>query len=222
VKEGHWAWATPQTGGANTVYCLLETSGLYLTDLCNSDNGTGSFEAWLRVGQGFPLLLALIHKSTLTSKIAGVALQILCTHGHSAFQPESVGLAGHGAIIYTGCSADKLEKCTVGSKKKVGEIETEPLMSTNPSPTDVVFSSETEETFVTIEFSGTECSVKGTNAPITGTQLCTYESSIESPAELHDLNCKGTGSKLKLGANAAEYEGLNLLFFDGEPLWKIQ
>lgn len=50
--------------------------------------------------------------------------------------------------------------------------------------------------------------------------MCTLAASIETPADEHELVCKGSESSLKFGGVKAEYTGTVNTMVEGGNLWK--
>jgi hypothetical protein len=212
-----WAWAD---GAANTWYCLLKTSGLWGDPLCST--GTGKFEEVLVKGEAFPKQTGLLLLTILVGHAAAIATTIHCEDGDASAQPTVSRLSQEIGITYLGCTVTAPANCEVGNTGGVaGTIKTEKLNALLESLTLTNFSPATENKFVEVEYKGTSCSLKEKKFPIRGSQMCEWNAGSSEPAILHLLNCKKTGSALKIGEEKAEYEGLTHVAFEGNPYWKV-
>lgn len=228
-----WAWADTEK---STLYCVLGGTK-YTDELCEHE---GSGAKFLEVLSGTVVpgsVDATVLLSILKSKIAGAENIIDCTGGNSEGQGASATLQIKELITYTGCTSVKPTKCVVTNKGGTeGTIITNSLEAHLQSLQLVLFEPEGSKVFVEIEYKnkGTEaCSLNKELLPVEGTQSCDWEPAAQLPALDHLLNCKATGSSLKLGSNTATYEGLNHVHLEssasgiaaGElqlPYWKIQ
>jgi hypothetical protein len=227
-----WAWADTTE---STLYCVLGGTS-FEDELCEH---SGSHNAFLEILRKVvpPSVDATVLLSILKSKIAGAENIIDCTGGNSEGQGASATLQIKELITYTGCTSVKPTKCVVTNKGGTeGTIITNSLEAHLQSLQLVLFEPEGSKVFVEIEYKnkGTEaCSLNKELLPVEGTQSCDWEPAAQLPALDHLLNCKATGSSLKLGSNTATYEGLNHVHLEssasgiaaGElqlPYWKIQ
>jgi hypothetical protein len=219
AKEGTYAWAWAENQGKSTLYCLLGGT-LYAESLCESDNKVGPFLEVL-TNEAFPKQTGLLLLSVLTGHAAGIATTIHCEDGDFSGQPLTATLSSGITITYLGCTVTNAG-CTVNSTGgTAGTIETQKLDGSLESLTLVNFTPEEKSKFVEVEYNGTSCALKEEKLPISGSQMCQWNSGSTEPAILHLLLCKKSESALKLGSEKAEYEGLTHVRFEGSPYWKI-
>jgi hypothetical protein len=231
TASGAWAWTTPGNGGKSTWYCLLAAAAtqFYTEGLCQttSASNAGSFYATLDQGQPFPKLVAAFDLGQiLKSKVAGSEAVVNCSGGSSSLQPESGSSAGGGDLTYTGCTVTKPAKCEVSSPKATaGSILTESIRALQASATLVTLEPESAANFSELEFKNKgeeECALKGQKVALKGTQMCTWQTEVETPKLTHDFTCRASESSLKLGESSATYEGLVLARLSDDSVWKIK
>jgi hypothetical protein len=218
--SGSWAWAWPENGGKNTIYCVLK-AGSFTEGLCET-GPSGKFSELLRE-EPFPKLDGPLLLSVLTSSAAGLELKIHCLSGNFAAQPATTTLLTKTLLTYKECEVQKVPNCTVsGGTGGAGTIITEPLDSVLLSLTAIDFKPETGTAFVVLAFGGSSCALKSVKPEITGEQQCGFGAGVSEPALLHLVECKTTGSKLKLGLEPATYEGVAHVLVEGSLWWKIR
>jgi hypothetical protein len=222
VVAGSYAWATPANGGTETWYCVLKGHE-YEDDLCQ-DSGSGPFLPVL-VDELFPKQLGLGGLSVLKGEAVGIKTTIDCKENTFNGQPETGRVTGKAKITYTGCTVIAPANCEIRSVGLLGlgTIKTEPLKGLLLTDRLVDFHPETGTTFVELEYIGGSCLAAVANpAKVEGQQMCTFEASILTPKELHELFCNAGESELKFAGAKATYEGNVSIHFEGKPLWKNQ
>jgi hypothetical protein len=218
--SGAYAWAWADEGGKSTIYCLLKSGGPWGDPLCST--GTGLFEEFLVKGEAFPKHTGLLLLSILVGHAATLPTTIHCGDGDFSSQPVTATLSQEITITYLACTVSAPANCEVDNAGGVaGTIKTEKLNGLLESLTLTNFTPASENKFVEIEYKGTSCTLKGDKFPIKGSQMCEWNAGSSEPAILHLLNCKKTGSALKLGEEKAEYEGLTHVSFESNPYWKV-
>ena len=173
-------------------------------------------------------------KGTLLTKIAGVAVEFLCT---AATLSTGGVLEAHGSISkgtkvkFTGCSTDLNGKATPACQPNNGGTEPGVIVTKPGHGLVVLFALETTkddivellpdegETFATIEM-GKECSI-GTKVPVIGKRLtlkdCNNEFLVEKVEHLVE---QGPGTELWVISKTAEHvsnlDGSALAALSGE------
>jgi hypothetical protein len=130
----------------------------------------------------------------------GVAVHISCLEGFSLLGGLLFGGTSLQSLTWTGCKVTKPAGCTTGTI-------TSKTKGTLLSASETEFSPETGTAFTTITLEGASCSLKGQPFEVTGTQKC-LTPEAESEKELHEVECKTSGSALKAGGKPATLEGL--------------
>jgi len=195
-EPGHWAFCWEAS-----------LAGVGLQEL------TGEEEVTLTQVAGVEALLeakfgeSIVHiECTSTSAVNGVV--------HQA-DPLKEPPFATGAIDFNTCTLlpPLSEKCTIPAL-----IETKALLAQNVSPEgetkpEVEFKPAEGEIFTEITFSGEKCPtiIKG-KQPVKGSQICIWEKPEVDLID-HNLACEESGSKLKLGTNAATFLDLATVLF---------
>jgi hypothetical protein len=222
VSSGEYAWAWAEGAGGETNYCVLGGSG-YTEDLCET-GGSGSFLI-RSTNEPFPKLYGLLLLSSLHSKVAGAAALVTCEAGQTEGQPLAGSLISGLTLEYTGCSVQKPAKCSIAGPPggTTGIIKTKTLIG-ELEGLEVNFRPASGTTWVELEYKnkGTEtCPLNGDKVTLSGAQSCADSGHPETPALDHTIECKGSGSSLKLGTEPATYEGLAHVHLLGNLSWQI-
>jgi len=149
--------------------------------------------------------------SKLSATALGVPITIECKQDKIAGELGSGGSSTNTVITY--------EKCVLGGAAEE-DCKVEKTLTTNKLKDQLTSSGRIEDTFepetgtkfITIAIShttGHECSIEG-SYPITGSQKCEVDTSnsvAETLQAAHEVICDTSGSSLKLGGNAATYQG---------------
>jgi hypothetical protein len=161
--------------------------------------------------------------SVLKGTVLGFATELTGTTAVAKLQAEDSGKS-KGEITFTNITVVKPAKCIV--KEPVVAKFTDQLATPPAALTDLFTGSGTEETFTEIEFKnkGEEaCPLKNQTFKVKGTQTAEFDTSIAAFQENHEVIAKASGSNLKLGPNAATFEGT---FKEVEPIneeeWSLQ
>jgi hypothetical protein len=156
-----------------------------------------------------------INKATKTIEnytLTAAGVTITCTGlevaGGFIEEPATNG-AEH--LVFTGCKASGV--CTVATTLTTNAVKS---TATAGSPVKILFEPTSGTNFITIEFTGAECSLKG-KKETTGKVTCTAPGAATSQVE-QELACNSTG-ELKLGTNAATFKGKGDLTLEGDPSW---
>lgn len=145
----------------------------------------------------------------LTAAAAGITLTCTKETGSGTLvQVNSTEPAASDVeLTFSGCTLTSLPNCKVKEPIKVnggGDL----LDAVTKGRSEVTFTPSEGETFaeITIENNGAKtCLQKGT-FPVTGSQTCALPKGEEEITK-HEVECKTTGSKLKLGKNEATFSG---------------
>jgi hypothetical protein len=222
VTSGEYAWSVADGKGKAIIYCVL--GGTTFTEaLCETTGASGPFKEKL-ASEAFPKLLGAGGLGTFKSKLAGVSLETDCKKNTFSGQPATATTIISGKITFLECTSTKPANCEIHSVGEPTGTITTSLLAGEPtsSRAAVNFRPETGTTFTEIEYLGSSCSLKGTNAALTGSQNCEFEVAATESAEEHTLSCKATGSKLELGSNKATAEGAANIMVEGGLFWLVR
>lgn len=138
--------------------------------------------------------------SKLEGKVLGTTITIECKTDTFT---GSIGSGGKssGEVKFKECSVPTAPKCKV--TEPIEFSFTDLLVGPEKGVKDEFIGTKTEERFVEITLTGSECTLKGTY-PVKGTQTCELPGA-ETLAVEHTIECTPAGSKLKLGTEEAKF-----------------
>jgi hypothetical protein len=142
--------------------------------------------------------------------VGGAELKLHCPkddfHGFLELLGKTKGL-----ILFLGCTVVKPAGCALSSTEI--HVKFKDQLVGHPGPAEDEFTGEgTGEEFTTINIEskpGETCVATGT-FPITGKQKCGLPE-FGTALVVHDIDCKKSGSALKLGGNTASFSSLALI-----------
>lgn len=182
------------------LVCLEKSNGNYEDSLCTVPNtGKGDWESYeVTTALAIEGTLGL---SDLTSTIDKTAATITCAKGTVTGSIEASGKS-KATIVYEECSIAAFSGCEVPN---ITAKVTDKLIETGTTIEDE-FNEEGSGPFATITFKGSGCGIKSLSLKVKGSQICALAEG-EVSKSLHLLDCEESGSKLKLGEEAAKYKG---------------
>ncbi len=169
------------------------------------------------------LVLGLGGLSILTSKLDSVTITIHCLHVDLHGKLEANGLISGLVLTYL--------QCTITGKWEA-KCEVAATLSTNKLMGTASVSGRQETTFepegstfieIVIKAKGEETCAIASTYPIKGSQTCSIdktEKEAEEGKTEHEIICTTSGSKLKLGPEAATYEGSAAVKMEGKT-WAV-
>ena len=164
--------------------------------------------------------------SKLSATVGGLTLTIECKKDFATGTLESAGKSSKAVIKYEECgiAGAWATKCEVAKTLTTGKLKD----ALSVVATRIVDTFEPEATnFIEIVVkrrTGQTCSIE-TTYPITGSQQCEVDkhtAEAESGKQSHELICTNSGSNLKLGANAAKYQGTVKVFLATRDDWRMK
>jgi hypothetical protein len=119
------------------------------------------------------------------------------------------------------CSVTKPSSCTVANPLKTNELKGELINTPPTTPEEQLKGTGEKEEYMTITIEGKECALAGKRT-LTGRQNCKLDATFETAQESHELICAASGSKLKLGSEAAEFEGTIKHHITSKATWSVK
>jgi hypothetical protein len=201
-----WAVGYPGAGGKiNVCFKVVAPMGSFDTGTCFTAGGTKEWELQ-NTTVPVPPAQGQMGPVAMASTVGGVKVEVKCTKGTFKSQPKETGLSSDGLIELKACEVAKPAGCTV-SEPLNAEFNGQLEESSGKLVLDKLTGSKSEEGFAEITLSGEGCTLKGKTEKIKGTQKCGFDKEIETLAFEHEIICKAAGSKLKLEAEPATFEG---------------
>jgi|SRR5271166_461666 len=162
--------------------------------------------------------------STLSATISGSTLTIECETDKFKGTLGTKGASSGTTIEYKKCKVTGAfaSTCTVPGTLTTNTLKDQ--LSSSGRIEDTFEPETTGGTFIEIPVTGGSCSIEHTY-PIKGKQTCEVDSTnaeAETLAATHKLICKTSGSALKLGSNAATYEGNATIELEGGGNWATE
>jgi hypothetical protein len=161
-------------------------------------------------------ILGVSHLSLLEGTIGTTAAKFHCPKDDFTAKLGLLGAVTGGLILFLGCTVIKpATGCTLNPTTIHAQF-TGQLIG-HPNAAEVEFTGSknvgTKE-FAALTIEGAACAIPGTFA-VTGTQKCALPA-FGTALVIHDIDCKKSGSGLKLGGNVASFSSLALVHL-GSP-----
>jgi hypothetical protein len=167
------------------------------------------FHTGLEIGTPPQLVLGVSHLSLLASIVGGAEVKIHCPkddfHGFLELLGKTKGL-----ILFLQCTVVKPTSCTL-NPSDIHAVFTDQLIGHPGAAEDEFTGSKNVATkeFAELNIEGAACVAKGKFA-VTGTEKCALPA-FGTPLVVHDIDCKKSGSNLKLGTEVASFSSLALV-----------
>lgn len=229
AAHGKYTWTWAADNGLSTDYCLLVGGGggsRYTDADCSTPSGSGAYEAIELPNEPYFWLLGTTSGiDGVNSTILGIKVEVSCSTMEFAGQPLTLTLISLAKAKLSKCEVKTPTGCTVSSpgeaSGKIGTSVLDGVLASVGKEVTLTLKPVSGEVFITVDFSGTGCSVNGVKAEVTGRQICTFGAGVSTPAVEHALTCEPSGSELKYAGAAVSMKGsvTNML----EPIlyWKI-
>lgn len=153
--------------------------------------------------------------SLLVGKVGAAEVKIECAKDTFTGTVEAAGKST-ATLLLKECTAAKPANCKVPATIE-GKLKDKLIGSTTPE--DEFEATKAEGTISEIVVSGTECAITGTYA-LKGAQTCELTKVEEEVAE-REVICKKTGSKLKLGLEAASFSSTEKAKLVSGKKWSV-
>jgi hypothetical protein len=137
--------------------------------------------------------------SLLTGKVGGAEVKLECAKDTFTGTVEAAGKST-ATLLLKECAETKPASCKVPATIE-GKLKDKLIGSL--APEDEFEATKAEGTIAEIAVSGAGCAITGTYA-LKGTQVCELPK-VEEELTEHEIVCKKTGSKLKLGSETASF-----------------
>jgi hypothetical protein len=199
---------------AMALSAIASSSALAETKPCKetgSNRWVFCFDSGLEIGTPPQLALGVSHLSLLTGTVGIVEVKIHCPKDDIHLFLELLGKT-KGLILFLQCTVVKPATGCLLHPSDIHVKFTDLLVGHPLTPEDEFTGEGTNETFATLNIeheSGKTCAVEG-NFSVTGKQKCGLPE-FGTPLVVHDIDCKKSGSNLKLGENAASFSSLALV-----------
>jgi hypothetical protein len=153
--------------------------------------------------------------SLLTGKVGGAEVKLECAKDTFTGTVEAAGKST-ATLLLKECAETKPANCKVPATIE-GKLKDKLIGTTTPE--DEFEATKAEGTIAEIVVSGTECAITGTYA-LKGAQTCELPKVEEELAE-HEVVCKKTGSKLKLGLESATFSSTEKAKLTSGKKWSV-
>jgi hypothetical protein len=197
---------------ATALSAVASSSASAATKPCKetgSNRWVFCFDSGLEIGTPAQAVLGISHLSLLASIVAGAEVKIHCPKDDFKGELELLGKT-KGLILFLQCTVVKPANCTL-NPSDIHAVFTDQLIGHPGAAEDEFTGSKNAATkeFASLNIEGAGCVAKGEFA-VTGTQKCALPE-FGTALVVHDIDCKKSGSNLKLGTAVASFSSLALV-----------
>ena len=189
--------------------CVIPLSGTrtYVGPFCLLKGPPNIFEIDITFFSFPPIIGASKGSTKFTGTVNGNATEVVCQTSKLSGQPEVSSKLASGEMSDTSCSVSKPSGCSV--KEPVvatftGQAEVSSGKITNTLTGD---GPATSKEFTQLLFSGAGCVIGSVKTIVTGSQTCSFDSTIESVKSEHEMICQESGSNLLIGKASVKFAG---------------